>query len=74
MTIRWMLASVMLEKDIKTGDLAERTGLHPNTVSKLKSHREMPARLDRETLEKLCVALDCTPGDLLRYVPNEAQA
>lgn len=70
MTIRWMLASLMLEKNIKTGELADRTGLHPNTISKLKACREMPQRLDRDTLDKLCKALDCLPGDLLRYLPD----
>ncbi|MBR8835028.1 MAG: helix-turn-helix transcriptional regulator [Stigonema ocellatum SAG 48.90 = DSM 106950] len=59
----------MLEREIKTGKLAEITGLHPSTISKLKACREMPKRLDRETLELLCKALNCTPGDLLQYQP-----
>jgi putative transcriptional regulator len=67
MTIKWNLAYLMLDRDIKTGYLAELTGLHPNTVSKLKAHREMPKRLDSETLDKLCMALKCQPGDLLNY-------
>jgi putative transcriptional regulator len=70
MTIKWNLAYLMLDRNIKTGDLAEATGLHPNTVSKLKSHREMPKRLDRDTLDKLCKALNCVPGDLLGYEPG----
>jgi putative transcriptional regulator len=57
----------MLDRNIKTGDLAEATGLHANTISKLKAQREMPKRLDRETLDKLCKALNCTPGELLEY-------
>ncbi|MGD1911562.1 MAG: helix-turn-helix domain-containing protein [Rivularia sp. (in: cyanobacteria)] len=63
--IKWKLAHLMLEQDIKTGDLAEVTGLHPGTISKLKACRVMPKRLDRDTFEKLCQALKCTPGDLL---------
>lgn len=74
MTIKWNLAYLMLERDIKTGDLAESTGLHPNTISKLKSHREMPKRLDRETLDLLCKALNCQPGDLLSYISPEERS
>lgn len=67
MTIKWNLAYLMLEREIKTGDLAEATGLHANTISKLKAYREMPKRLDRDTLNRLCQALNCVPGDLLKY-------
>ncbi len=67
MTVKWNLAYLMLERDIKTGELAEITGLHPSTISKLKAYREMPKRLDRDTLNLLCKALNCTPGDLLKY-------
>ncbi|MHC5720690.1 MAG: helix-turn-helix domain-containing protein, partial [Nostoc sp.] len=54
MTVKWNLAYLMLERDIKTGELAEITGLHPSTISKLKAYREMPKRLDRDTLNLLC--------------------
>lgn len=64
--IEWKLAQLMLDKDIKTGQLAEATGLHASTISKLKAFREMPKRLDRETLDKLCDALNCDPGDLMK--------
>ncbi len=63
----------MIDQDIKTGDLASATGLHANTISKLKAYREMPSRLDKVTLEKLCRALKCQPADLLRYVPDESE-
>ncbi|MBV8885797.1 MAG: helix-turn-helix transcriptional regulator [Chroococcidiopsidaceae cyanobacterium CP_BM_RX_35] len=73
MTIKWNLAHLMFDRDIKTGDLAAATGLHANTISKLKAHREMPPRLDRDTLEKLCRVLNCQPADLLRYIPEETE-
>ncbi|MEH1808419.1 helix-turn-helix domain-containing protein [Nostoc sp.] len=65
--IKWNLAYLMLDRNIKTGELAAITGLHPSTISKLKAYREMPKRLDRETLNLLCNALKCEPGDLLKY-------
>lgn len=71
MTVKWNLAYLMLDRDIKTGELAASTGLHANTISKLKAFREMPKRLDSETLNKLCRALNCQPGDLLTWVPDK---
>lgn len=63
--IHWKLAYLMVDKEIGTTKLAEMTGLHPTTISKLKRRREMPERLDKRTFEELCHALQCQPGDLL---------
>ncbi len=70
MPIKWRLAAVMADRELDYKQVAERAGLHPVTVNKLKNSYEMPPRLDRETLEKLCKVLSCQPGDLLRYVPD----
>ncbi len=69
--IKWNLAHIMFDRGMKTGELSEMTGLHPNTISKLKAQREMPSRLDRKTLEGLCKALKCLPGELLTYEPSD---
>jgi putative transcriptional regulator len=73
MPIKWNLNQLMFDRRIKNADLCELTGLHPNTVSKLKNSHEMPARLDRETLEKLIKALDITDLNLLMEVIPEEQ-
>lgn len=62
--IKWCLADLMKEKGCRNKDLVTMTGLHAVTISKLK-HAEMPERLERSTLEKLCEALECEPGDLM---------
>lgn len=69
MPIKWRLAVLMADREVDYRELAERTGMHPGTVSKLKNN--LPARLDMETLKALCKALNCQPGDLLRYIPDE---
>ncbi|HEY4343244.1 MAG TPA: helix-turn-helix domain-containing protein [Parvibaculum sp.] len=54
---------------VKTGirltyeDIAERTGLSLATLQSLASRANYNATL--KTVEKLCQALDCEPGDLL---------
>lgn len=72
MPIKWRLAAIMADRELDYKQVAELAGMHPVTISKLKNTYEMPSRLDRETLEKLCRVLECQPGDLLRYVPDEA--
>jgi putative transcriptional regulator len=70
MVIKWRLAAVMADREMDYRQVAEAAGLHYVTVNKLKNSYEMPPRLDRTTLEKLCQVLNCQPSDLLRYVPD----
>ena len=67
--IKWRLAAVMADREIDNQKLHDLTGLHPGTISKLRNKK--PARLDTQTLDMLCKALRCEPGDLLRFVPDE---
>ncbi|MHC5763099.1 helix-turn-helix transcriptional regulator [Nostoc sp. UIC 10630] len=73
MQIKWRLAVLMADREIDYKKLAQMTGLHPVTVSKHKNIRVMPERLDRDTLEKYCKALNCQPGDLLTYVLDKSK-
>lgn len=63
--IRVKLSRVMGDKRIKQKALAEMTGLSPNTVFNL--YHEKTRSIDFETLDKLCIALKCSPGDLLEF-------
>lgn len=67
--IRWRLRVVMAERDISNQELAEKTKLNRVTISNLKTAKRMP-RLHESTLNSLCEALNCTPADLLQYVPD----
>jgi putative transcriptional regulator len=71
MTIKWRLNVLMAERRLKNKDLTEVTGMHPVTISKLKNSQEVPERLERSTLEKLCTALKCQPGDLMSWEPDQ---
>jgi putative transcriptional regulator len=48
--------------------LAARTGLAYNTAHALYTGRA--TRIDHETLNRLCSALNVQPGDLFVYVPH----
>ena len=71
MAIKWKLNQIMFEQGVKNKDLKRLTGLHPNTISKLKNSRNMPNRLEHKTLDLLCRALNVTPGDLMVFEPDE---
>jgi putative transcriptional regulator len=71
MPIQWRLAAVMAERAYSNKKLAELMSFHEVTISKLR--KSMPDRLEKETLEKLCTALKCQPGDLMRWVAEGAE-
>lgn len=72
MAIKWRLKAVMADREIDNQKLHELTGLHLGTIAKLRNN--IPSRLETETLDKLCQALNCQPGDLLRYVEQPDKA
>ena len=52
---------------MSVGALAEAVGISPANLAVLKNGRAKAVRFS--TLEALCEALDCQPGDLLRHEP-----
>ena len=62
---------VMLAKrKMKSNDLAQIIGITPQNLSVLKSGRAKAIRFS--TLDAICQALDCLPGDILCYQQFEA--
>lgn len=49
--------------------LVRVTGIRPTTISELS--REIATKITFDQLDLLCEALDCQPGDILSYEPNE---
>ncbi|MGL4635161.1 MAG: helix-turn-helix domain-containing protein [Beijerinckiaceae bacterium] len=61
---------VMLAKrKMRSKELAELIDLTEQNVSLLKSGKVRGMRFD--TLERICAVLDCQPGDLLEYIPEQ---
>lgn len=60
---------VMLAKrKMKSKELAEKVGITLANLSILKTGKAKAIRFS--TLEKICEALDCQPGDILEYQPD----
>ena len=65
MAIVVRLDRVMADRKIRLGDLAERVGISPVNLSKLKTGHASAVRFS--TLEAICRELHCQPGDVLEY-------
>lgn len=64
--IKCYLSRILGEKRISMTRLSQQTGLSRNTIYLL--YHEKSEGITFKTLEKLCAALECQPGDLLTYV------
>ena len=60
---------MLLKRKMKSKDLAKEIGITPANLSILKTGKAHGVRFD--TLSKICKALDCQPGDLLKYVLDD---
>ena len=63
MKLRWKLREVMAKKNMTNRTLAELIGRHETNISNLKRTDTMP-RIDGDTLEALCNALECHLSEL----------
>ncbi|MFD1430803.1 helix-turn-helix domain-containing protein [Lacticaseibacillus mingshuiensis] len=63
------LDKLMLARGMLGTDLAAAIDITPANLSILKTGKAKGVRFN--TLAALCQALDCQPGDILRYVPDQ---
>lgn len=64
---------VMLSRrEMTLTELSEHVGITIANLSNLKTGKARAIRFT--TLEAICVVLDCQPGDLIEYRPDEAVA
>lgn len=62
---------VMAKRKISSGELAQRVSISQANLSILKTGKAKAVRFS--TLEALCRALDCQPGDILEYRPGPGE-
>jgi putative transcriptional regulator len=60
---------MLARRKMRSRELAELVGITEQNISLLKSGKVKGVRF--ETLEKICQALNCQPGELLEYTENE---
>ncbi|MFJ7952210.1 helix-turn-helix domain-containing protein [Lysinibacillus sp. NPDC096418] len=67
--IKITLDRIMFEKKIKVPQLVEKSGLNKNTLYALQKNEV--TRIDLNTLDALCIALDCDITDIIEFTPNK---
>ncbi len=70
MAIIVRLDVMLARRKARSKDLAAHVGITEANLSLLKSGRVKGIRF--ETLDKICEFLDCQPGDILEYAPDDA--
>ena len=65
MAIILRLDRVMADRKISLNDLSEKVGIANLNLSKIKTGKVSAIRFS--TLNAICKALDCQPGDILEY-------
>lgn len=60
---------MLAKRKMTSGELAERVGITAANLSILKTGKARAIRFS--TLDAICKALDCQPGDILEYRDGE---
>ena len=60
---------MLARRKMSVGELADRVGITPANLAVLKNGRAKAVRF--ATLAALCEVLECQPGDLLRWEPED---
>jgi len=69
MAIRINLDLVMVKRKMSLTELSERVGVSMTNLSLLKTEKVRGIRFS--TLDTICRVLDCKPGDILDYEPDD---
>jgi len=72
MAIRVKLDDMLYQRRMSLTELGERIGLTLPNLSILKTGKAKAIRFS--TLDAICTALDCQPGDILEHEPGAPMA
>ena len=61
------LWKLLIDKDMTAVELREKTGIAPNTMTKLRRDEEVSLTV----LVKICAALSANIGDIMDLIPEE---
>lgn len=61
------LLHMMIGNDISNQDLMRDAKISANIITKIRNVQYMAL----DEVENICMALDCTPNDILEFIPEE---
>lgn len=62
------LWKLLIDKDMTAVELRQKTGIAPNTMTKLRKDEEVSLSV----LVKICTALNVNIGDIMDLIPEES--
>ena len=69
MPIRIRLEDIMSKNKVSLNELSQKVGITLSNLSIIKNEKSKAIRLS--TLDALCRALNCQPGDIIEYVEDD---
>ncbi|HEY4531877.1 MAG TPA: helix-turn-helix transcriptional regulator [Kurthia sp.] len=69
MSIQVNLDLIMLKRKMSSTELSDKLGITKANLSILKNNKAKAIRFS--TLNEICKALDCQPGDILEHTQDE---
>ena len=69
MTIKVNLDLLLVQREMSLSELAEAIDITLPNLSILKTNKARAIRFS--TLDAICKVLECQPGDLLEFIPDE---
>ena len=70
MPIIFNIDVMLARRKMSSGELAEKVGITPANLSILKCGKAKAVRIT--TMDAICRALECQPGDILEYRPDDS--
>ena len=67
MSLLKKLNELLIDREMKTKDLAAKAGISPATLAKMKKDG---ATVSSDVLVKICTALNCTMDEIVEIVPG----
>lgn len=64
----YKLFDLLNRRDLKKGDLMKMANISNATMAKLAKNKVVQT----DIIDRICVALDCQPGDIMECIPNAA--
>lgn len=70
MAVRYnKLFKMMIDRKITNNQLAKQAGISLNIITRLKRDEYIAM----QTIEKICISLNCTVDDILEFIPESEQ-
>ena len=69
MAIIMRLDRMLADRNMSVGELADQLGIDPSNVSRIKTGKVKALRFS--TLDGICKALNCSPGDIIDRIPDD---